>query len=357
MNAAHAGAAPDPASPVPSSPGTHHLLDARESSVRLAELLRGERAGLADFLVALAGFDGERLWLRLGHPSLFSYLNRELGLSNASAYYRKVAAQLIQRFPDVVEPLRDGRLCITSVVELARVLTEENRAEVLPRFFHRSKRQARALAVEIQPADVVPRRDVVTGAAAPVAPGHDPLRPGEVAPTHPVAGTPRPETCSTEPLTAELCRLHLTVSKEFLAKLDRARTGQSHLKRAASAGETLETAMDLLLEQQARRRGEGVKPQAHPRPSGPDHVPVAVRRTVWERDRGRCQWPLDAGGICGSTLRVELDHVIPRARGGPSTAENCRLLCRVHNNLAARFAYGDDWMDRFTAGPWTAHGS
>ena len=72
------------------------------------------------------------------------------------------------------------------------------------------------------------------------------------------------------------------------------------------------------------------------------------KRQVWKRDRGCCQWPVESGGTSGSTLCVEFDHRIPRARGGPSTAENVRLLCRFHNDLAARRAFGDEWTDQFT---------
>ena len=136
--------------------------DPRESTRRLADLLRREHAALADFLVALADFDRQRLWLRLGYPNLFEFLRRELGLSRGAAHYRKVAARLVQQFPEVVEPLRDGRLCFSSILELAKVLTEANRAEVIPRFFHCSKQEARVVAVEILPAAVVPRREVVT---------------------------------------------------------------------------------------------------------------------------------------------------------------------------------------------------
>ena len=135
---------------------------ARELTLRLADLLRREHAALADFLVALADFDRRRLWLRLGYPNLFEYLRRELGLSRGAAHYRKVAARLVQRYPEVVEPLRDGRLCFSSVLELAKVLTDENRAEAIPRFFHCSKQEAKAVAVEILPAAVIPRREVVT---------------------------------------------------------------------------------------------------------------------------------------------------------------------------------------------------
>jgi hypothetical protein len=130
---------------------------AHESSRRLAELLRHEQYGLAEFLVALAEFDRERLWLQLGHASLFSFLHRELGLSNAAAHYRKVAVGLIQDFPEVVEPLRQGKLCLTSVADLARAMTPENRAEVLPRFFHRSRPRPGGLEVRTGQADLVAR--------------------------------------------------------------------------------------------------------------------------------------------------------------------------------------------------------
>ncbi len=98
----------------------------------------------------------KQAWRDLCHTSLFYFLHRELGLSKGAAHYRKVAAELVQRFPEVVEPLRDGRLCITSVVELAKVLTPENRDEVLPRFFHRSKHEAIAVAAEIRPMEAAP---------------------------------------------------------------------------------------------------------------------------------------------------------------------------------------------------------
>ena len=74
-----------------------------------------------------------------------------------------------------------------------------------------------------------------------------------------------------------------------------------------------------------------------------------MKRKVWARDGGCCQWPIEGGGICGSTLRLEFDHVVPRGRGGTSEPANIRLLCRFHNQLTARATYGDGLMDRFAA--------
>ncbi len=333
---------------------------ARESTRHLADLLRREHAALADFLVALADFDRQRIWLRLGFATLFDFLHRELGLSRGAAHYRKVAARLVQRFPEVVEPLGDGRLCLSSILALGRVLNETNRVEAIPRFFHCSKEEANAVAAEFLPAAVIPRREVVTVHAAPlqarnspaieVQPAVRPADPEAHPEIHPDELAPRPASGRdvTVPLTPDLHRLHMTVSKQFLDKLDRVRAGQSHAQPGASREQVLEAALDLMLEQQARRRAEVKRPQKNPRPASPNHLTAAVRREVWARDQGKCQWPVDGGGICGSTLRLEVDHVVPRGRGGPSTAANCRLTCRFHNDLAARQVYGDAHMDLFT---------
>ncbi len=343
---------------------------AREFTARLADLLRREHHAMADFLVVLADFDRRRLWLELGHASLFYFLHRELGLSKGAAHYRKTAAELVQRFPEIVEPLRDGRLCITSIVHLAKVLTPENRHETLPRFFHRSRREAMEIAAAIKPAEAAPRREIVTAvritasaAAAetvkptisspPVEPA---VQPGELRLTPPAAAHASPPPVlakrdSVDPVTAELSRFHVTVSRRFLEKLEAARAALSHARPGATAEEIMEAGLDLVLARHAKRRGLVAKPRKVRKEAPPaksDYVPAHVKRAVWERDGGRCQWTVDGGGICGSTLRVEIDHVVPRAKGGLSTVENTRLACRVHNQYAARKVYGDDWMDRFT---------
>ena len=345
--------------------------DALDLTAGLADLLRREHAAMAEFLLALADFDRRRLWLDLGYPGLFLFLHRELGLSKGAAHFRKVAAELVQRFPEVIEPLRDGRLCISSVVELARVATRENLPQVLPRFFHRSRREAREVAVEISPAAVIPRREVATSvevrARAPAPDSQaEATRVQPVELVHPVElefpvrvmPPPSPEADDVaEPLTADLRRLHVTVSRRFLAKLEEARSALSHSHPGAGAEEILEAGLDLILAERARRKGMVAKPRREARPSGPAHIAARVKREVWKRDQGRCQWPIAGkdGGICGSTLRVEFDHVVPRARDGPSSVDGVRLLCAFHNHLAARQVFGDRWMNRYSRRRRRAH--
>jgi hypothetical protein len=342
--------------------------DIRDLSARLADLLRRERGAMADFLVSLADFDRQRGWREMGYASLFDYLHRELGLAKGTAFYRKTAAELIQRFPEVIEPLRAGKLCITSIVELARVMTPENRAEVLPRFFHCSKQEAQAVSAKLAPRAEAPLREVVTSvrsssppAAAPVPP----IAPGSPAPVQPLNQiVPKaldltgetsllPRHATSEPMTADLSRLHLTVSRALLAKLEHARLALSHSHPGASLADVVEAGVDLVLARDAKKKALVAKPRAAKAANeavvqSDAHVPAAVRREVWKRDSGCCQWPLASGGICGSRLRVELDHVVLRAYGGASTVDNLRVLCRAHNDLAARIALGDAYMDGFT---------
>src|SRR5512138_1186430 len=137
-------------------------MNARDRSERIVALFRREWSSMADCLVQLAEFDRDKAWRELGYGSLFQYLRVEVGLSAGAASYRKTAVELIQKVPEVTAALGDGRLCMSSIIEVAKVLTPENQAEVLPRFFGLSRREAEVVVASLRPAEVIPLRDVVT---------------------------------------------------------------------------------------------------------------------------------------------------------------------------------------------------
>jgi hypothetical protein len=308
---------------------------------------RREHSALADLLLAVAEFDGHEVYRQLGFSSLFDFLHREVGLSRGWAYYRQVGARMIRRFPEVEGPIREGQLCVTTVSELAKVMTEENRAEVLPMFFGLSRLEAKQLVATLRPVELVPRRTIVTEVpllspmeAAPVeAPAI--VQPAGRSMTHPDRGMPVVEAVPTrartvvEPMTSTETRIHITVSPKFVALLKKAKAGQGHVQPNATDEQVLTAALELFIEKQEKRAAS---------------VPAKVKRVVRARDGGKCQWKLDPGGVCGSVVRLEIDHVHPRGKGGPSTVENCRVLCRAHDLEAARDAYGDEVMDLFTTG-------
>ena len=253
-------------------------MNAREWSLRHAELLRAERGALADLLLSLAEFDRVAAYRELGFATFFEYLHREPRLSRGSAHYRQVATRLVVRFPEIEEPLRDGRLCLSTVIVLARVMTEANRHEVLPRFFGLSRQEAEQVAVEIRPVEVVPRRTVVT--VTPVSmPAVVPA--GTVARAGPTTANVNeysrsivelaPTRTLVEPLTRAETRMHVTVTPEFVALLKKAKAGESHRNPGATDEQVLTAALELLLAQQEKRRAS---------------VPPKVKREVRKRDGG-----------------------------------------------------------------------
>ena len=103
------------------------------------------------------------------------------------------------------------------------------------------------------------------------------------------------------------------------------------------------------------------------------YIPAALRRAVAQRDGYRCSYVPgvaaidcvdgvdvndanvnDAGKMangnseakrCEAIHRLEFDHVKPRAHGGQNTVDNLRLLCRAHNNLAAKDVMGKQFIE------------
>ncbi|MEK7357416.1 MAG: HNH endonuclease signature motif containing protein, partial [Bdellovibrionota bacterium] len=74
-------------------------------------------------------------------------------------------------------------------------------------------------------------------------------------------------------------------------------------------------------------------------------IAPALRNQILYRDNGACVFvDRETGRCCGSRERVEVDHIISRALGGTDEPENLRTLCRTHNLLMARKAFGSSFM-------------
>ncbi len=339
---------------------------------RLFEIRKQERSLLAEFLGYLAELDRRKTVVAQGYPSLFSFCTDCLGLSKAAAFRRTTAARLLARFPLVAGYLTDGRLNLTTLVELRDVLDEAHLIEILDRAAGRTEEQVKELVAALRPqavpADLLrklpnPRNDcggsgpkpslsstVEPARPPPAAHTVDPTRPPPqasdlvAAPGAPPSAAVRAEPRSAarlEPIAPERHVLRVTVSADFVADLQAVRQALSHKVPGGGLEEVLHECVRMTLAQVERRRfGAGGKSSATEPPSGSRYVPVAVRREVWKRDGGCCAFVGSAGRRCSSRHQVQLHHLDPFAKGGRSTAANLTLRCRVHNHHAAEQDYG-----------------
>ena len=70
-------------------------------------------------------------------------------------------------------------------------------------------------------------------------------------------------------------------------------------------------------------------------------VPHTLRRKIFQEAKGKCS-------RCGSTHFLEIDHILPRAKGGTNEPRNLRALCRSCNQYEAMRVLGTKIMGRYS---------
>jgi 5-methylcytosine-specific restriction endonuclease McrA len=327
-----------------------HLAD--HSLLRdLATHFSDEHAAVATFLADLAETDARKLYLPAAYDSMHSYCVGELRMTRHAAFRRITVARTAREFPVLFHALAGGKLNLTAVLLLRGYLTPETAGELVSAAAGRTKDEIRLLLAERFPKPDVPTivREVATPAAGPgsavlqlalerVGPG----RSSDV----PVGAGPLPATrARVDPLSPGRYALQFTVDQGTHDKL---RYAQALLGRALPSGDVakvFERALDVLVHALEKRKFAKSDQRREQRAAeNGRHIPADVKRTVWERDGGRCTFVSEQGKRCDACTSLEFDHVEPYARGGRATVGNIRLRCRAHNQWTAEQVYGERFM-------------
>jgi hypothetical protein len=322
---------------------------ALELDQELARELTIERGYTIKTIFLVAEMIRRETFVELGYSSIWDYLRRVHQQSDTMIHYRTRCAEAVSRFPQVVEPLRTGRLCMTTLAKLMEIMNESNCEALLAEALGKSKRDVERIIAKEKPREIP--KDV-TRSAAFTFPGKSVC---ETAPSAPPLEKPSfvrasQERVETERLTATISRKHMNVDHEYEDLLSELRAELSHKMPGAADFEILKESMRRTLKDLREEKGIVDKPRAT-RIGKNGKISHSVKRIVKKRDQGKCQWRSDDGGICGSTYRVQFHHKQDRAKGGEGTPENIILLCQKHNLLAAEIAWGEEHIDRFRKRP------
>jgi hypothetical protein len=166
-------------------------------------------------------------------------------------------------------------------------------------------------------------------------------------------------SADTEALGAQRYSVRFTADEKVHDQLQELRSLLCHSVPDGDVGKILARAIGVLLKQVHKRKiGECDSPRS-PHSAGPSrasspmkkkparHIPVAIRREVWARDKGRCTFESKGGRSCESREAVEFHHRVPWARCNEHTLDNIALRCRSHNQHEAELDFGAAHMDRF----------
>ena len=315
---------------------------------------------MADFVAVLAEIDRLELFATLGYSSLFAMCVERWRYSEPAAARRVRAARLARRHLEVLSFLRAGDLNLETASLLEAILKGGRRdaAALLEQAKGKTIRQVEALIAKVSPRPDLP--DVVRAQPAPgllvitpggvgsgastslgrleipaasdggAAPGPDGVLP--TAPPASEAMIPRQarSQCRLTPLSELRVHFSFTGSSELRRKLDRLRDLQRHKYPEGRLEQVIEDAVDRRLRELDPDLWAASRPPS--RIYAPSRrIPKSIKREVWRRDQGMCAFVASDGTRCGARAWLEYDHVVPAAIGGPSTAENLRLLCRNHN--------------------------
>jgi hypothetical protein len=151
------------------------------------------------------------------------------------------------------------------------------------------------------------------------------------------------------PLAPQRFALQVTIGQATHDKLRRAQALLRHRVPSGDLDQVLGHALDTLLRDLERQKFAATE---HPRRGkaraatcDPRRVPNEVKRAVHARDGEQCAFVSEDGERCTERGFLELDHVVPVARGGQPTVPNTRLLCAAHNQYEADRILGAAFMD------------
>jgi len=221
-----------------------------ELDQELAHALAGERAHTLPTILLIADIERGETFVEAGFSTIWDYLRRVHRQSDTMIHYRVTCARAVNRFPQVIEFLRDGRLCMTTLAELMKIMNESNCDALLAEALGKSKRDAEKIVAREKP-KAVPK-DVTRTVA--------PTFPGKWTPELPASAPAAQQPVQTEVLTESLARKHMTIDREYEELLKAAHAALSHKMPGAAELDIIKEGFRAIIKQDEKRKGSSTSP-------------------------------------------------------------------------------------------------
>jgi hypothetical protein len=266
------------------------------------------------------------------YTSLFAFLTEQCRYSEASAYRRIAAVKVVKLRRESLELLEAGKLTLCSMAEISKVITDENADALLAEVQGLSKRKTEALVAKQLPPMKIQHEKIRTVHVAPTA-----LPPVAAAvnsaPLFTQGAMPVSSSVSPTPEhpASVMTSYSFLADKEFDDLLTAVKVHTGH----QSLTQILKSAMRSYLREKAPK-----SKQVRSFNAGGKYIPKHLRQSILERDGGRCSFVSESGVRCCSQAALQIDHIVPFAKGGKTDPSNLRTLCKSHNLLMAEAEFG-----------------
>jgi hypothetical protein len=273
-------------------------------------LVDQERELLTKVLTCLKEIERRRLFSDLGYKSLFDFTVHHLKYTEAQAYRRISAMRMLRELPQLEEKISTGEISLTHIGLAQAYFREEEKhnnqqmkssekLEVFNQIANKSVREAEKFTLSLSTAPEVSRPD------------------------------------SIKAVSSDRIEMKFYANERLRKKIEDLRGLLAHKAPNISLGDLFEQLCDLGLSQWS------ITPDKFAAPKKRCVNSLAEQsRQVFLKAKNKCT-------NCGSTYALEIDHIIPQAKGGSSESDNLRLLCRACNQRSAIREFGIKKMDSY----------
>lgn len=296
-----------------------------ELEQKLSKLILEERKISHEILVLINIALERRCYLDRGFSSMFDWLVNGFGYSNAAAYRRIEAAQLLRVVPEIEEKLKSGDLNLSTLSKAQSVIRAHEKAS----------------GEKVSDAE---KKNIV-----------EEIENKSVHETEQLLVARFPETASSvhqerrTVIDENTNRHQMNLSVETTADLDRLKSIMSHKMPNASDADIIAFAVKQLLNKLDPMKDEVTSAAEVNSPSTEKTLSRSkIRILKFKEAKAACTYrdPM-TGRTCGSQHQLEIDHIQPKALGGSDDPENLRVLCRQHNLMMAERAFGKTKMNQY----------
>jgi hypothetical protein len=314
------------------------------------KLICGEREITLNVVHHLKEIDRRNLFSRRGFHSLFDYAVKELGYSESAAQRRISSMRLLRELPEVEAKVQTGELSLST---LSRAQSFFNVEEI-----KNNSEKREILKVLEKKSFLEVQKELVSRSSAP-----EKLMPEKIT-----------------PITRDLSRLTVVIDEELLGEIEELKNLLARSNPNVKLNDVLRYSVKGAIKKlrpsapkkkdsgnslpiSAVKNIEGKKEEKPKEELGKlvpisavkekstkfsRYIPVNVKRAVWQRDEGKCNFvDKKSGRKCGCKYGLEIDHIKPFAMGGKNVEQNLRLRCFAHNQLAAIESFGKYKMQQF----------
>ncbi|MBC7370586.1 MAG: HNH endonuclease [Bdellovibrionaceae bacterium] len=320
----------------------------QEIDERITRLAKSERKITHLVLSHIEEVRRRKIYLDYGLTSTFQYLTKRHGYCESSAYLRIQAAKVLARHPELQQKIESGSVKLTQLAKVQKcaaqistpprvdegatatnaTMLDQNRScekTALAQLENKSGFETdKILAIQFQQKSVqhqkiTPQSDgSVRLEFSVTAEQFDEIRRAQSHVSHSVVG-------------GQLDQLFVHLARWVNKKVDGGKKATDRSEKCTVS----KSKMDLNLEQDLTQ-GLSAKEKLR-KQNRRKYLSVRVRRRLLENAGHCCEHIEESSEVrCDSRFQLQVDHVLPIARGGDSGPENLRILCGVHNRLVAQ---------------------